>query len=235
MTPRFVALIVGASLVSAATLVACGGDEAAPATSSSSSTAVATTTTSIAPTTTSSTTSTSTSTTSTTTTIPVPQGLELRGDGLGDALFGASPDDVVAYVEAVLGAPTADSGWLDPVEAAIPCTGTSVRFVTWHDLTLQFSDESALVTGLRHFVSYSYGPAADATMPDPYGLPTDAGITLGATLDALREAHPGSEVSPGDDVVGPNFAIEEGLGGFLTGTNGGSLVISFVGGQACGE
>lgn len=234
MTSRLVALAVGAVLVSTAALVACGGDDAASVTTTTTSSVVTTTT--EAPATTSSTTSTTTtSTTTTTTTIPVPQGLELRADGIGDALFGASPDDVVAYVEAVLGAPTADSGWLDPVEAAIPCTGTAVRFVTWHDLTLQFTDESALVTGLRHFVSYSYGPAADATMPDPYGLPTDAGVTLGATLDALREAHPATEVSPGDDVVGPNFVIEEGLGGFLTGTNGGSLVISFVGGQACGE
>ena len=233
MTPRIVALVLSACVATAVT--ACGGDDAAPATPTTGSSIAAVTTTTAATTTTSSTTTTSTTTTSTTTTIPVPQGLELRSDGLGDALFGASPDDVVAYVEAVLGAPTADSGWLDPVETAIPCTGTAVRFVTWHDLTLQFTDESALVTGLRHFVSYTYGPAADATMPDPYGLPTEAGVTLGATLDALREAHPDAEVSPGDDVVGPNFVVEEGLGGFPTGTNGGSLVISFVGGQACGE
>jgi hypothetical protein len=235
MTSRFVALLLGVSAASASVVVGCGGDDAAPVTPSSTSGLVATTTTTAATTTTSSTTTTSTTTTSTTTTIPVPEGLGLRADGLGDALFGASPDDVVAYVEAVLGAPTADSGWVDPVATAIPCTGTAVRFVTWHDLTLHFSDESALVIGLRHFVSYTYGPAADTAMPNPYGLPTEAGVTLGATLDALREAHAGAEVSPGDDVVGPNFVLEPGLGGFLTGTNGGSLVISFVGGQACGE
>ncbi|MEN9822322.1 MAG: hypothetical protein RLZ04_748 [Actinomycetota bacterium] len=235
MTSRLAALVLGTSLVSATVLGACGGDDASTANPTTTSGLVAVTTTTVAPTTTSSTTTTSTSTTSTTTTIPVPQGLELRADGLGDALFGAAPDDVVAYVEAVLGAPTADSGWVDPVATAIPCTGTAVRFVTWHDLTLQFTDESSLVTGLRHFVSYTYGPAADQTMPDPYGLPTEGGATLGVTLDALREAHSGTEVSPGDDVVGPNFVIEEGLRGFLTGTNGGSLVISFVGGQACGE
>lgn len=185
---------------------------------------------------TSTTTSTSTSTTtSTTTTIPVPQGLDIRADGIGDALFGASPDDVVAYVEAVLGPPTADSDWLDPVATAIPCTGTAVRFVTWHDLTLQFTDESAIVAGLRHFVSYSYGPSAEPEMPDPYGLQTDGGITLGATVNALREAHPTTEIVAGDDVVGDSYLIEEGLGGFLTGTKGSSTVISFVGGQACGE
>lgn len=232
---RSLALAVVVSVSSA--FVACGSDPSTPVTSISPSSSLAVTTTSNPAVTTTSSTTTTTSPTldSTTTTIPVPEGLEIRSDGLGDALFGAAPDDVVAYVEAVLGAPTADSEWLDPVVAGIPCTGTAVRFVTWHDLTLQFTDESALVTGLRHFVSYTYGPAADADMPDPYGLSTAEGIALGDTVGALTEAHSATEISPGDDIVGPNFTIEAGLGGFLTGTNGGSLVMSFVGGQACGE
>ena len=93
------------------------------------------------------------------TTVPAGAALVLRTNGVGDAAFGADADEVVAYVNSILGAPTADSGWADPFSTFGVCPGTEVRGVTWGDLTLLFSDESVVASGRRHFFTYSYGPA----------------------------------------------------------------------------
>ena len=63
----------------------------------------------------------------TTTTEPIAlQELILTGDGLGSAQFGADPDQVVEYVSSILGASTADTGWVDPFTFAA-CEGTVAR------------------------------------------------------------------------------------------------------------
>ncbi len=162
-------------------------------------------------------------------------GLDLSSGGLGDALFGADADETIGYVTAILGAPTNDSGWQDPIAIGAACPGTSVRFVDWHDLALFFSDESPAASGFRHFAAYTYGPAIDGSTIDPFGLTTDAGLGIGGSVEFLRATYPAAKVNPGDEISGPSFYIEDGLSGFLTGASNADTIISFVGGFGCGE
>jgi len=95
-------------------------------------------------------------------------GLELSADGLGQASFGAGADGVLAYVQAILGEPTADSGWVDAHSTGEACPGTEVRKITWNDLILTFGDSSPYAEGIQHFSGYTYGPAFGPQI-DPYG------------------------------------------------------------------
>lgn len=159
--------------------------------------------------------------------------LVVRPNGLGDAAFGADPDGVIAYVSSIIGAFTVDTGWVDPLSVGA-CPGTELRQVTWGDLTLQFSDESSVTTGRRHFFSYLYGPTFGPQIA-PAGLKTEAGIGVGSTVAELTGTYPSAVVNPGDDFGGPNFFINDGLAGFLTGVNPTDTVSSLIGGQGCGE
>jgi hypothetical protein len=83
--------------------------------------------------------------------------LVLRPNGLGDAAFGVDPDGTVAYISSIIGKPTVDTGWVDPLSVGA-CPGTELRQVTWNDLVLLFTDQSPFATGRRHFFAYTYGP-----------------------------------------------------------------------------
>ncbi len=114
------------------------------------------------------------------------------------------------------------------------CPGTEFRQVFWGDLVLQFSDESGVTSGRRHFFSYVYGPSFGAAIA-PAGLKTDAGIGIGSTVAELMGTYPTAVVNPGDDFGGPNFFINEGLVGFLSGVEPTATVTSVLGGHGCGE
>jgi len=159
--------------------------------------------------------------------------LVLRPNGLGDAAFGVDPDGTVAYVSSIIGKPTIDTGWVDPLSVGA-CPGTEMRQVTWNDLVLQFTDQSAFATGRRHFFSYQYGPSFTGQI-NPAGLKTDAGIGIGSTVAELTATYPNVVISPGDDLGGPNFSVNGGLAGFLTGVDPTDTVTSLLGGQGCGE
>ena len=158
----------------------------------------------------------------------------MHRSGIGDAVFGADPDEVIDYIRSIAGAPTSDSGWADPSSAFGVCPGTEVRGVTWGDLLVLFSDDSAVLSGRRHFFSYSYGPPF-ADTPRPVGMRTPQGITVGSTVAELRAAYPDVVVTPGDDVFEPSFHVDDNLNGFLTGDTDADLVASVVGGVGCGE
>ena len=158
----------------------------------------------------------------------------LGQDRLGTAMFGVEPEAVVSYVTAILGPPTADSGWADPNSAFGVCPGTEVRGVTWGDLLLLFSDESGVASGRRHFFSYTLGPAFGASIT-PAGMATPEGIAVGSTVAALKSAYPGVYVYGGDDVFGPYYVVSENLTGFLTGAADTDTVQSVIGGVTCGE
>jgi hypothetical protein len=171
-----------------------------------------------------------------TTTIPAVKGLGLSAQGLGDIQFGADADQTVSYVNSVLGKPTRDTGWEDPLTAGGSCPGTTIRLVDWNDLSLFFTDQSPAVQGLRHFASFTYGPAIAPGQPNPFGLTTANGIGLGSTVKALKGAYPAVKIIPGDALAtGPQFEIEQGLHGFLTGVKNTDTVISLIGGFGCGE
>jgi hypothetical protein len=180
--------------------------------------------------------STTTSTTvpaTTTTTIPKAAVLVLRADGLGDALFGTDPDQVIAYVSANLGKPTADSGWADPFSAFGVCPGTEVRGVTWGDLTLLFSDDSPIVAGRRHFFSYLLGPPFGSTV-QPAGMTTTERIGVGSTVGELRFTYPDVALFD-DEIAGPSFALANGINGAMTGMGDDELVNFVSAGPRCGE
>ncbi len=235
MTSRRTFLI---AVCAAASLIAgCSDESSGPGTTTTAPTAttvVATTiavTTTAAATTTSTTSTTSTVPATTTTTIAPVLGLSLSATGLGDAQFGADADGVVDYVNSILGIPTTDSGWVDPVATGVACPGTAVRFVDWKDLSLFFTD---YLTGVRHFASFTYGQAFGDVIA-PFGLATSADIGVGSTVASLRGAYPAVNVKPEDEFSGAGFEIEPGLYGFLSGTADTDTILSFVGGAGCGE
>jgi hypothetical protein len=160
--------------------------------------------------------------------------LVLRPNGLGDAAFGAEPEGVVAYVTAIIGGPTVDTGWVEPLSVGA-CPGTEFRQVFWGDLVLQFSDISNITNGRRHFFSYQYGPAFVQGSITPAGLKTDAGIGVGSTVAELTGTYPTAVINPGSDLGGPNFLVNDNLAGFLTGVTRADTVTSILGGQGCGE
>jgi hypothetical protein len=228
-------------------LGACGGgssegDATLPAPSLLTTTLVSTTaipttavaTTALTTTTVGPTTSTTVEATTTSTTVAPAAQLVLGQDRLGTALFGADADGVIAYVTAILGPPTADSGWADPNSAFGVCPGSEVRGVTWGDLLLLFSDESSVAAGRRHFFSYSLGPAFGAVIT-PEGMATPEGVAVGSSVADLQRAYPGVYVYPGDDVFGPYFALNDNFTGFLTGAGDADTVASIIGGINCGE
>ena len=220
-------------------LTACGSDGSSSETTvgSSTSSSAADTTTSESATTSTTTVTTTTSVapaTTTSTTIAPVLGLSLSAVGLGDALFGADAEGVVEYVTSIVGPPSNDTGWLDPLSVGAACPGSEIRFVEWDDLSLYFSDESPAASGVRHFASYTYGPLFGLTL-SPFGLTTDAGLGIGDFVSTLRAVYPLATANPDDGIGGPTFQIEPGLSGFLTGIGDSDTIISFIGGFGCGE
>ena len=70
----------------------------------------------------------------------------LSGEGIGSAEFGAEPDAVISYITSLLGEPTNDTGWIDPLSVGA-CPGTEIRFVDWGTLSLVFGDASQVDAG----------------------------------------------------------------------------------------
>jgi len=172
--------------------------------------------------------------TSTTSTIPVVTGLGIAHDGLGGALFGADVESTLRYVRAIIGAPTADTGWVDTTTlSGMKCRGTQARFVAFHDLQLFFSDDSGYAKGRLRFAAFKYGPATGDHI-DPYGLATDAGMKVGATVAEMKKAYPKLGLNqPTQARPYPGFSIRHGLTGILTGLLDTDTVTGFVGGSAC--
>ena len=225
---------------SATLLVACsesrvsGSNTTSPSVTTSTAAASTTSSSSSSTSTTSETLGTTTLVTTTTSTIPAVLGLDLSADGLGEESFGAEATGVTSYVRSILGPPTHDTGWLDPVATGAACPGTEIRYVTWGDLSLFFTDESTFAFGIRHFAAYTYGPAAGEFV-DPFGLSVDGGISVGDTVDELLAIYPNATLIESDELGGASFHIVEGLAGFLTGTTGSDTITTFVGGFGCGE
>lgn len=234
--PVIVAIGIAVSL-QGALLASCSNSRISGGNTSSSvasTTSVTPSTTTQPPATTSTSTTVDTSSTTTTSTIPAVRGLDLSADGLGGESFGAESNGVIAYVGSILGPPTHDTGWIDPVAAGLACTGAEVRHVTWGDLVLFFTDDSTVASGLRHFAAYTYGPSAGPFV-SPFGLSVAGDISVGDTVDKLLAVYPDALVNDGDELGGPSFHIVDGLSGFLTGTGGSDTITTFVGGFGCGE
>src|SRR3954451_5267505 len=167
----------------------------------------------------------------TTTTEPIAlQELVLTGDGLGSAQFGADPDQVVEYVSSILGASTADTGWVDPYTFAA-CEGTVARRVDWGVLSLLFTDLSPLANGRRHFIGYEYGPVGEIG-DEPVGLHTPGGLTLGSRVVDLLAEFPEAVITPGEpqSQMPDNFYVSTVFYGLLTGVTPDDYITVLFGG-----
>ena len=172
----------------------------------------------------------------TTTTEPIAlQELILTGDGLGSAQFGADPDQVVEYVTSILGASTADTGWVDPLTFAA-CEGTIARRVDWGVLSLLFTDLSPVANGRRHFIGYEYGRVGQVG-DEPVGLHTPGGITLGSRVVDLKAEFPEAVINPGEpqSEIPDNFYVSTVFYGLLTGTTQDDYITVLFGGYGCFE
>lgn len=155
----------------------------------------------------------------------------LGSDGLGAVSFGTEPEQTITFLASVLGAPTADTGWLDPFEIG-PCGGTRIRRVNWNQLQLEFGDASDVVEGRDHFYAYFYG-AEGSAMPEPAGLKTAEQIGVGSSVASLLAAYPGATLFQGDEFIGPSFNINDNFTGRLSGTADDDVVEVVVGGLPC--
>lgn len=214
-----------------------GVTEPSTATTDAPTTTAAPTTTSSTTTTTSTTTSTTSTTTSTTTpptTEPlVVRELQLRQDGIGSASFGGDPEAVVEYVSSLLGAPTDDTGWTDPLAFAF-CEGSEVRRVRWGVLGLLFGDVSPFASGRRHFFGWEYGEEAQVGQ-EPQGLRTAGGVTLGSSIVDLRAEFPEVFLNEGEEGVFPaNYYVSDNFRGLVTGVTDADVVTVMFGGFGCG-
>jgi hypothetical protein len=189
--------------------------------SATTSTAVATTTTAVPTTTTEA---------PTTTTVPPGSLLPLRADGIGDARFGADPDDVVKYITTVLGPFTGDSGWVDAPSRE--CPGTEVRYVAWGDLNLIFSDSSKYATGRRHFFTWAYGPPEGVAIV-PAAMTTLDGIGIGSTVAQLKAKYPAARVFAGDAAGTGSSTLTADLYAFMNGADDNSVIVGMLGGEPC--
>ena len=182
------------------------------------------------------TTTTTTTTLPPTTTIPPPLGVDeliLTAEGIGGALLGADPDTVVTYISSILGAPTDDSGWVDPLEFYL-CRGTTVRRVEWGVLSVMFGDESDIATGRTHLISWTYG-LVGRLGDEPVGLRAPGGLTLGDQIADLREEFGSVALDEGDaDLdIPPSFYVGPTLRGLATGITDDDYVLVLIGGSGC--
>ena len=168
------------------------------------------------------------------------EALRLSDDGIGAAAFTSEPEGVIAYLSSFIGAPTGDTGWVDPF-AISACSGSELRIVSWGGLELTFGDVSKVLQGRRHFFSYVYGQysfdsvAAAQLDATPPGLLTVEGIGLGAPIIEVEFAYPGLTLNPADDFVPPNFVVNDNFRGFVAGLADESPVVQLIGGPNCAD
>lgn len=161
------------------------------------------------------------------------QQIVLGRDGIGVARFCDDADMVITAVTDVLGEPSDDTGWADPLTVS-NCAGTEVRRVTWGSLDLYFGDSSRFANGVRHLFGYVYGNR-DSLEVSPQGLSTPEGIGVGSTVDYLLANYPDAQVFPGEEgLADPLFYVDENLGGFLTDDAADGVVTVLFGGEDCG-
>jgi hypothetical protein len=167
-----------------------------------------------------------------TTVPPVASLFTLETDGLGSTSFGADPEGTITFVSNFLGAPTLDTGWVDPFSIG-PCGGTQLRQVSWSNLQLEFGDSSAVTEGRPHFYSYTYGLEGSLGIVTPAGLATVEQITVGSSVSDLIEAYPAVQLRSADEFIAPNFFVNDNLTGRMSGLADADVVELIIGGIPC--
>jgi hypothetical protein len=162
----------------------------------------------------------------------------LRPDGLGDELFGADADGVIASLTDVLGPPDEDTGWGPTLESYATCIGTEIRFVTWRSLRAFFTDGPSdwAPGGVRHFAAFDHSEAIGLPLLE---LATAEGVGIGSPVGDVRAIYGEAAVVADDPLFGDLFQVDTPGAGFLWGQLSGSSatdsVLSVSGGVSCGE
>ena len=193
--------------------------------------------------------STTTTTTSTTTTTTVPATVVLRGDGFGLTMpdrrpevlaFGTEAEAALEVLVTTLGPPDEDTGWIPSFSGFGTCPGEQVRVIRWVTLWAYLTDGGTewRNDGVPHLFSYIY--ALSPTETRSLDLLTEAGIGLGDTVKALRDAYGDTvEIAYEEFIDGYLYTIDlpppARLWGGLTGDGNKDLITSVDGGRGCGE
>lgn len=202
-----------------------------------STTTITETTSTTAPTTTTIAETTTTTTAETTTTTRPDPLLVVRADGVDHLVFGDAADDVLAVLEALLGEPDDDTGWVDQMQNYGVCLGDQVRFVRWGSFQAFFTDGPSdwAPAGVRHFASYTQAGVFDGEILD---MVTEDGLSLGSPVGDVRAIH-GEEAVYDDDLYGPVFVHDPPgpaqLWGSVSGLAPDDVIESITGSYACGE
>ena len=154
----------------------------------------------------------------------------------------------MAAIEAVIGPPREDTGWLDSLtdgwEHFGVCPSPHVRGVTWGagdttSLQVLFTDGDTdfWSGGFEHFFSFYYFDGSN-----PVGVTTTDGIGIGSSVGQLRSAYGGPDFVFEESFFDPSQGFWSyrqapwtGLWGFTTGLTDAFVVTSINGGQGCGE
>ena len=159
--------------------------------------------------------------------------MPLRTDGFSAVAFGTEAEAAIAAFTAELGAPSEDTGWVEPLSIS-HCGGTQSRRLSWGALSMLFGDQSSYLQGSPHFHGWSYG-TVEGIGAEPIGLVTDQDVGLGDTVADLRAAYPGVTVTPGEQgLIETTFSVDGSLGGLLTGDTDGDTVTVLSAGPYCG-
>lgn len=171
---------------------------------------------------------------------PVPPSVVMTGIGLGVAGFGEPIGEALPAIQAVLGQPDEDTGWLPPWGQFGACPGDAVRGVRWSHLQVLFVRSASgiewagLPPGevLMSYVQYETLESGPVQPP----LTTDRGIAVGDTVTQLRDAY-GSDVTVGYDDIFEYWWYEttDGVRGSVSGPADDDVVQSIAAGTACGE
>lgn len=153
----------------------------------------------------------------------------LRGDGLGIAVLGATPEPAIAAVTAALGEPTTDTGWQVSSSSYGTCPGDQIRGVEWNHLVLLFTDGQTRYGSGEHLFAWRITGA-------PPALGTATGFGYHATAADADELYPGAvEVVPPDDPF-PGFLQVTAEGGTITAyLDDADVVTNLEAGAPCGE
>lgn len=216
-------------------------ETAVTTTSTTTTTTVATTTTELATTTLPETTTTTvpetTTTEPTTTTTEPVESFTIRPDGIDRIFFGADAAETLEAFTDRLGPADDDTGWVDQFEEYDGlCVGTLVRFVTWGELRMFFTDGPSpwAPAGVEHFASYTIlGP------DDGAEYSTSNGVGIGSTVSEVEAAY-GDRVSTFDHPIYEEIFEHDPPGdgylfGTLTGLDDDDTVTAITGGFSCGE